>query len=126
LVADRQDAFLLIGGEGGMTSRALPPGTHVLTNEHELGEIDLGDLTPPLAIDAALDRLAALCRDHGTNGGYAVCKHGEGYGTVSSALIAAGDGRPHRFLALEGLPCQSEYSESAAELAALAAVSARR
>ncbi len=30
------------------------------------------------------------------------------------------------FLALEGLPCQSEYSESAAELAALAAVSARR
>jgi hypothetical protein len=111
LVADPQDAFLVIGGDG-ISSRALAPGTYVLTNEHELGELDLGDLTPPLDLEAALARLAALCKDHGEAAGYALCKHGERYGTVSSALIAVGDGREgrsHRFLALEGLPCQHEY-----------------
>jgi hypothetical protein len=125
LIADPRDAFLLVSSADGLMSRSLPPGTHVLTNEHELGEVDLGDLTPPPAIDLALERLAVLCRDHGEHGGYAVCKHGERFGTVSSALIAAGDGRPHRFLALEGLPCQHEYGELAPELAALAALSAR-
>jgi hypothetical protein len=121
LVADRQDAFLLVGGEDGIRSRALPPGTHVLTNEHELGELVLGDPAPPDEIDAAFARLAALCRDHGHAGSYAVCKHGEHYGTVSSALIAAGDGRPHRFATLDGLPCRGEYREPAAELSALIA-----
>ncbi len=59
LIADAEDAFLLIGGET-MTDRTLAPGTHVLTNEHELGELALGDLTPPQAIDAALAALGAI------------------------------------------------------------------
>ena len=121
LIADAEDAFLVIGGET-MTDRTLPPGTHVLTNEHELGELALGDLAPPAAIDAALKSLAAISRDHGERApGYALCKHGERYGTVSSTLIAvATDPRgPHRFAYRAGLPCQGEHQELTAELAAL-------
>ena len=125
LIADRQDAFVIVGGEDGVQSRALAPGTHVLTNEHELGELDLGPIPHPTAIEPALAALAELCRGHGPNGGYAVCKHGERYGTVSSALIAAGDGEPHRYLALEGLPCQGEYREPAGIAAFLTAPATR-
>lgn len=126
LIADRQDALLLVGGEDGIQTRSLGPGTHVLSNEHELGELDLGPIPPPTAIEPALAQLADLCRGHGPHGGYAVCKHGERYGTVSSALIAAGDGEPHRYLALEGLPCQGEYQTPAGIAAFLTAPAARR
>ena len=126
LIADRQDALLVVGGDDGIRVQPLGPGTHVLTNEHELGELALGPITPPTDIDRALAQLAELCRGHGVEGGYAVCKHGERYGTVSSALIAAGDGEPHRYLALEGLPCQGEYRTPAGIAAFLSAPAARR
>jgi len=111
LVADANEAFLVVGGNGVVT-RPLSPGTHVLTNQHELGELDLGDLTPPGDLETALDRLRTICQDHGTHG-YPVCKHGERYGTVSSTLIAAGDGpgHPDHFAFAAGLPCQQEHLE---------------
>lgn len=119
LIADRTDAFVLTGGDG-IETRALPPGTAVLTNEHELGGLDLGDLTPPADIEQSLAALADLSRDHGTHG-YAPCKHGERYGTVSSTLIALGDGpaHPSRFAYAAGLPCQTPHVPFAAELRAL-------
>jgi len=119
IVADRADAFVLTGGDG-VATRVLPPGTAVLTNEHEIGELDLGDLTPPADIDRALAALAALCRDHGTHG-YAPCKHGERHGTVSSTLIALGAGPAHadRFAYVAGFPCQSPHVALGAELRAL-------
>jgi uncharacterized protein with NRDE domain len=106
LIADLADAFVLTGGEA-VRSRALPPGTHVLTNEHEIGALDLGDLTPPADVERALAALAATCRDHGTHG-YAPCKHGEHFGTVSSMLIALGGGpaHPDRIAYGDGLPCR--------------------
>lgn len=119
LIADATDAFVLTGGDG-VETRALAPGTAVLTNEHELGALDLGDLTPPADIEPALAALAALSRDHGTHG-YAPCKHGERYGTVSSTLIALGAGpaHPDRFAYAAGLPCQSPHVALDAELRAL-------
>jgi hypothetical protein len=112
LVADAREAFLVVGGRAGVNARPLPAGTHVLSNEHELGELDLGDLAPPPDLAGALERLRALCRDHGSCG-YAVCKHGDRYGTVSSALIAAGDGpgHPDRFAFADGLPCETPHAE---------------
>lgn len=119
LVADLADAFVLTGGDQVQT-RALRPGTYVLTNEHELGELDLGDLTPPGDVERALAGLAAITRDHGTHG-YAPCKHGERYGTVSSTLIALGDGpeHPDRFAFGAGLPCQSAPVELGAAIRSL-------
>jgi uncharacterized protein with NRDE domain len=121
LLADAEDALLVIGGET-MSDRTLAPGTHVLSNEHELGELGLRDLAPPLALDAALAALGEVLRDHGERApGYALCKHGERYGTVSSALVAvaANPRGPHRFGYREGLPCQGEHRELMSELAAL-------
>jgi hypothetical protein len=111
LIADAREAFLVVGGQD-VTVRPLSPGSHVLTNQHQLGELDLGDLTPPADIDAALDRLGAISRDHGTHG-YSICKHGDRYGTVSSALIAAGEDREHpdRFAFADGMPCQKQHLE---------------
>lgn len=119
LIADRADAFVLTGGDG-VDARALEPGTAVLTNEHGLGELDLGDLSPPGEIDQALTTLAALCQDHGTHG-YAPCKHGDRYGTVSSTLIALGadPAHPDRFAYAAGLPCESPHVALGAELRAL-------
>ncbi len=114
LVADSRDAFVVTGGDAPAT-RVLAAGTVVLTNEHEPGEVDLGDLTPPGDIERTLAALAVVCTDHGTRG-YAPCKHGDRYGTVSSTLIALGDGpaHPDRFAYAEGLPCQSAHVEIAA------------
>jgi hypothetical protein len=111
LVADASEAFLVVGGNG-VTTRPLAPGTHLLSNEHELGKLDLGDLTPPNDLKTTLGHLRAICQDHGTHG-YAVCKHGKNYGTVSSTLIAAGDGpdHPDHFAFATGLPCQQEHLE---------------
>ena len=119
LIADRADAFVRTGSDG-VDARSLEPGTAVLTNEHGIGELDLGDLTPPGEIDPALAALAALCRDHGTHG-YAPCKHGERHGTVSSTLIALGadSAHPDRFAYAAGLPCESPHVALAAELRAL-------
>jgi hypothetical protein len=123
LVADGRDAFLLVGGDS-IHVQPLPAGTHVLSNRHELGELDLGDLTPPSEIDPALDRLRVICQDHGEHG-YAVCKHGDRYGTVSSVLIAVGDGleHPHRFAFADGLPCEKPHVELADAVTALGAKS---
>jgi hypothetical protein len=63
--------------------------------------------------------LADLCRDHRDRDGYQVCKHGEGYGTVSSALIAVGAGAAHgtRFLFADGPPCAHDYQDLSATVA---------
>ncbi len=119
LIADERDAFILCGGDG-VATRALSPGTHVLTNEHELGELDLGDLAPPTELPKVLEMLATTCRDHGSHG-YAVCKHGEHYGTVSSMLIALGadSSHPDHVAYAEGLPCQTPYIDLRDEVRAL-------
>jgi hypothetical protein len=111
LIADSLEAFLVVGGNG-VATRPLSPGTHVLSNQHELGELNLGDLTPPGDLEAAIAQLRAICRDHGTHG-YSVCKHGKQYGTVSSTIIAASD-RPDPldiFAFAAGPPCQQEHLE---------------
>jgi hypothetical protein len=119
LIADERDAFILCGGDA-VATRALGPGTHVLTNEHELGELDLGDLAPPTGLPSVLEMLATTCRDHGSHG-YAVCKHGERYGTVSSMLIARGadSSHPDHVAYAEGLPCQTPYIDLRDEVRAL-------
>jgi hypothetical protein len=121
LIADSREAFLLTDSQG-IAVRPLSAGTHVLTNEHELGRLDLGDLSPPTDIEAALDQLRTLCQDHGSHG-YSLCKHGDRYGTVSSVLIAAGEGdNPDRFAFAEGLPCQNPHVELREQVMALRSV----
>ncbi len=122
LIADGREVFLLTGGQSGITARPLSSGTHVLTNEHELGRLDLGDLKPPSDLDAALDRLRVICQDHGSHG-YSLCKHGERFGTVSSVLIAAGESEnTDRFAFADGLPCQNAHVDLREQVLALRSV----
>ena len=118
IVLDSTRAFVLSGGTGVRTTPLTRPGTHVLTNRHELDVFDLGDLTPPADIDAALAALETWSRDHEARDNYRICKHGQRGGTVSSALIALGGGptHPHRFRFAAGPPCEHAFETLDAQL----------
>jgi hypothetical protein len=64
----------------------------VVTNEHAPGELAPRGLPPALAanleLPLRLDLLRAVLQDRGGAGEHAICKRGDGYGTVSSSLIA--------------------------------------
>lgn len=74
----------------------------VVTNEHAPGALALRGLSaatrPLLEVEARLDALQVLMRDRGGDGHHAVCKRGEGYGTVSSSLIAVPAGDPRQLI----------------------------
>ena len=64
----------------------------VITNEHEPGEFvprGLPSVRMPMPdVELRLDALQPLLADRGGDGCHAVCKRGDGYGTVSSSLLA--------------------------------------
>jgi hypothetical protein len=64
----------------------------VVTNEHPPGALSLRGLpaavAPALEVEQRLDALATLLRDPGGEGHHMVLKRGQGYGTVSSSLLA--------------------------------------
>jgi len=70
----------------------------VLTNEHAPGELSPRALPPALEpgldLSRRLELLANVLRDRGGPGQHAICKRGEGYGTVSSSLLAVPAGAP--------------------------------
>jgi hypothetical protein len=112
LVADHLSARVLSGSDA-VAVRQLDAGTHVLTNLHEPDAFEIDDLPPPGDVDTTLEQFAVICRDHRDRDGYQICKHGDGYGTVSSALIALGDGiaGPSRFLFADGPPCRTPHED---------------
>ena len=112
------------GPDDGARLAPVAPGLHTLTNTHDLDELpvdlvlraaDGGPVAFPRGNSLA-DAQARLLRvakshaplDRGTRG--ACCVHGEGRGTVSSALLATdAAGRPARFLAADGPPCVTAF-----------------
>ena len=90
----------------------------VVTNEHAPGELELrglpGALGPVPEVARRLDLLAPLLRDPGDADHHAVCKRGEGYGTVSSSLLAVPRGRqvPLYWRYAAGSPASTAYRES--------------
>jgi len=74
----------------------------VVTNEHAPGEFVPRLLSAVLAPqpDAAqrLETLRPLLADRGGHGHHAVCKRGDGYGTVSSSLLAVPASDPERLV----------------------------
>jgi hypothetical protein len=114
------------GPDDGARLVSVGPGLHTLTNTHDLDELpaadvlraaDGGPVELPVGISLAdaESRLLRVAKSHtpldgGPRG--AICVHGEGRGTVSSALTAVGaDGRPARFLAADGAPCVTEFRD---------------
>ncbi len=98
VLADAQRTIVLRHAGGELQRTDWSPPALVVTNEHGPGELDLPGL--PRALQAGLDpgrrldALAVVLADRGGDGRYAVCKRGEGYGTVSSSLLAVPAGAP--------------------------------
>lgn len=87
----------------------------VVTNEHAPGQLLPRGLAPALStglsIEARLDALARVLGDRGGDGHHAICKRGDGYGTVSSSLLAVPAGDPQRLVwrYAPGPPDVTEY-----------------
>jgi hypothetical protein len=127
-VADADGAWFVAWDRPDDGARLAPvgPGLHTLTNTHDLDELpaskvlaaaDGGPVEFPrgVSIDEAETRLLRVARSHAPMDGgprTAACVHGEGRGTVSSALLAVdAAGRPSRFLAADGAPCAAAWRD---------------
>lgn len=114
------------GPDDGARLVELTPGLHTLTNTHDLDELaaaevlraaDGGPVAFPRGISLADAEplLLRIAKSHAPlDGGprSACCVHGDGRGTVSSALLAVdARGRSVRFLAADGPPCTTRYRE---------------
>lgn len=70
----------------------------VVTNEHAPGQLSLRGMDGVISAGGTIERrfraLATVLADRGDDAHHAVCKHGDGYGTVSSSLIAVASTGP--------------------------------
>ena len=90
LVADAQ-VVQLVTWNGTLHVQALDSGTHVLSNEHAIGELELPEVVGLDGAPGPLLRggLIALLGSHAPRDacGFQICKHGDDYGTVSATLV---------------------------------------
>ncbi|WP_247728386.1 NRDE family protein [Halovivax limisalsi] len=86
-----------LGSEVDGGSDSADTGSESAPRTSDRGDRSAGD------VDAWLDRAEAVLSDHA----YGVCRHGDGFGTRSSSLIALGE-RPHYRYA-PGPPCRTAF-----------------
>ncbi len=74
-------------------------GIHIVSSHRDMDDLRmperkvlLGRISGWDRLDTLLDRLRASLADHEETDGWAVCKHGNGYGTVSSTLLVVPSG----------------------------------
>lgn len=118
VLADAQEAFLLVNDGAQIHRRPLSPGFHVITER----SFDAGPTQRPQTITKALATFGAtppddatweaLLAHHDPDGFEGVCVHVNdlGYGTRSSTLLrvdAAGD---FRFRFADGPPCRTPFT----------------
>jgi len=124
VVADPEEAHLL-EYDGTRTSRRLDPGVHVLINTGADGSYTIPDssseiakrqaenadrvrevLSPKLdeTADEWLERGKGILGDHE----YGVCVHGDGYGTISTSLIAVWEDGTIDYAYADGPPCETD------------------
>jgi hypothetical protein len=124
LIADLKHAYLIRGEGGEVECRGLPPGIHVLTNEHELNEVALPGVhawkIPPASEEELLERMVDLLKGHESLSpdGFAPCKHLKNRGTRSASILLMDQGKV-RYLFADGPPCSSpfqDFSRKAREL----------
>ena len=125
LVADAAAAILL-EYDGQLAVRTLDPGVHVLGNVGIDGEFYEPTEQPaagPRQADAARRLRAHLRPEPGEDAhdwlaragdalgdhSFDVCVHGDGFGTVSSSLIALGADGSTQYRYADGPPCETEY-----------------
>jgi len=126
--ADPWEAYIS-SYQDGVCTVSLLPGRYVLTNQGNVNDLSLQRTRtilerlqelPGSDVTLILDTLKTLCRWHGDPVGprtSPVCVHGDGYGTVSSSIIALGSGKYRKmYLHAEGKPCLVPYHDHASML----------
>jgi len=112
-------AWALEYADGELTQVRLEPGVHVLTSHHDLNPTSLSENRAAMgaaANEARADpgsfaRLASeVLADHRVFlDGYAVCKHGDTYGTRSAAVIGVRNRGEAYFAFAPGRPCEHNF-----------------
>lgn len=121
MVADSEEALVLAGDGHKVDGTALPPGVHVLTNEHDLNALSLDSQEvlqqAPETPDRLTARLIALLGRHNpiSADGFAPCKHHGDRGTRSATVIAVDEagGAVYRFA--DGPPCNTPFADLSCE-----------
>lgn len=131
--ADADSAWMTAwnGPDDGARMSPVAPGLHTLTNTHDLDELPVArvlaaaeggpvELREGISLAEAERALLRVAKSHAVlQGGTrsAICVHGDGRGTVSSAILGIETaGRPARFLAADGPPCVTAYRDVLSEL----------
>lgn len=115
VVGDRRRLVVVRHARGDLETIEWPERVLVVTNEHGPGQLQPRGLSaaaaPGLDVERRLGALANVLRDRGGEGHHAICKRGDGYGTVSSSLLAVPAGAPERLLwrYAPGAPDATEY-----------------
>ncbi len=98
VLCDGRRTVVLRNEPGWLARIEWPDELLVVSNEHAPGHLQLAGLAAavvPRATPAEqLEALRPLLLDRGGDGGHPVLKRGDGYGTVSSSLIAVPSGNP--------------------------------
>jgi hypothetical protein len=113
LVAALEGEAVCIHWDGRFRPVRIPPGPHVLSSDHDLDDPALPEAAafsrafPPSSSDPPdPTALRAFLGSH--EGARPVCKHGAGFGTVSSTIFSDGPEGP-RMLHAAGPPCTTPH-----------------
>jgi uncharacterized protein with NRDE domain len=124
LVADGAGAWFVAhpGGTAAPLVRALAPGLHTTTNTHDVDGLPAATvlaaegfapdaLHRATSLDEAAAILGRVARSHAPLDGTrtAACVHGQGRGTVSSALIAVAEDGSLDYRHAQGAPCTAPF-----------------
>ncbi len=126
LASDGAEAFVVRYHDGWTEVTDLDAGDHFLTNEDELDEPRVEAVAAGAggSAEEEAERLRPLLGSHEgvLPGGRAPCKHGDGRGTVSSAILAlpAGGLRAGVLRFASGPPCTAPFVDLSGALRSLA------
>ena len=112
------EAWVLQAGIGEPRLQPIAPGWHVITHQDldDAGEPrtrwiheDIREKRPA-TVDEAVELMSGYLRSHGKGRMPEVCLHRDTFPTVSSSLIALGEGG-RRYLHAPGAPCTTPYRD---------------
>lgn len=102
--------------DGTLRRLSLAPGVHVISSNRDADDQAmpekqvLGRMLPTGGALPTDGDLAKYLASH--EGEPSVCKHGDGYGTVSSTILSLSAGGDRRLLYAPGPPCRSTFAET--------------
>jgi hypothetical protein len=112
LVAVVDGEGLCLHYDGTLRRAPFGSGIHVISSDRDLDDPEMPEKQTLDRFIAAhpglpeVDSLRGFLSSH--EGDRPVCKHGDGYGTVSSTILVDGPGGP-RLLHADGPPCRTEF-----------------